>query len=1051
MSGSRVSSRRIISLILPLVVPLLIATGERLRAQEPPAPGGVISVGFIENRGQVDEAVLYYALGPGGAVYFTRNAVVLDLRDPTDLPDPAHDPTAARGVSGIHAEDLKIPARGGCAVWIRFEDAKRLPTVEGRLELPQRHNYFLGNDPGGWRTNVPVCAEVVYRDLWPGVDLVYRAEEGVISYEVVAGPKADPDRISFAYEGAERVTARPDGSIRIETHVGSIIDTRPGSRTHGELRRSEGAEAAKTGNGLRENPSSLLWSTFVGGSSRDLGYGVALDSAENPVVVGYTFSADFPTTPGAYDSTFGGGNVDAVVSKLDASGSTLLWSTYLGGTDGESAKAVALDASGNAIVVGGSESTDFPTTTGAYDESLNGMHDVFVTKIAASGNALLWSTFIGGELGDGAQAVVLDAAGNAVLTGQTYSSDYPTTSGAYDETFNDDTERDAFVSKLNASGTDLLWSTFLGGDMEESARGVVLDASGNPIVTGHTESAGFPTTVGAYDESHNGMGDIYVAKLDASGNALLWSTFLGGEGYDGAETLDLDASGNPVVFGTADSLFPTTPGAYDETCNDTWGDAIVAKLNASGTDLLWSTFLGGGDWESGTGVAVDASGDVLVTGVTASLDFPTTWRAYDRSYNGGPGDVFVARLSSSGDALLWSSYLGGSEYEVGSAIAAVPSGGAVVAGFADNGFPTTAGAYDPSHNGGSDDIFASKLDMSNPDCTSAFTIIQVVGDFNEWDAGVPSMTQVESCVWMDTLSIAAGCHRAKFRTGNSWDVPPDYGTCTSEDPTCQVPLSGDICPVAGVGTAIGWMDFEFPGDYQFVLDEYDSTYHISLLGVPQFTTIQVVGDFNGWDTGVPGMIEIEPRVWVDTLSVGSGCHFMKFLTDGVYGTPPDYGTCTAEDTTCQVSLVGETCLVSGAETALGQIDFTDSGVYEFRLNENDATYEITLIAVTDVVDTGNGVPRDLYLGPAIPNPFNPVTEIAYGIPSSAGVYRVSLKIYDATGRRVKTLVDAARGPGTYRVVWDGRDQRGVQAASGVYFYRLAWRGRAETQRMVLLK
>ncbi len=218
-----------------------------------------------------------------------------------------------------------------------------------------------------------------------------------------------------------------------------------------------------------------------------------------------------------------------------------------------------------------------------------------------------------------------------------------------------------------------------------------------------------------------------------------------------------------------------------------------------------------------------------------------------------------------------------------------------------------------------------------------------------------------------------------------------------------------------------------------------------------FTTIQVVGDFNGWDEGTPGMTEEEPRVWVDTLAVDAGCHYMKFRTDNAWAYPPDYGTCTGQDTTCSVGLAGQVCLVDQPETALGQIDFPSTGNYEFRLDEADSTYTITLVAMTGVVEPGQRTPVVFFLGPAVPNPFNPVTEISYGIPVSDGASRVRMNVYDVLGRNVRTLVDADQAPGIYQVTWDGRDHNGVAVASGVYFYRVTWMEKSETKRMVLLK
>jgi hypothetical protein len=385
---------------------------------------------------------------------------------------------------------------------------------------------------------------------------------------------------------------------------------------------------------------------------------------------------------------------------------SLAWSTFLGGNSYEVAHALALDSLANPVLAGWTLSSDFPTTPGAYDRTFNGNHDVFVAALSASGSALLWSTFLGGSSYEDAHTLALDSLGNPVLAGRTLSSDFPTTPGAYDRTYNGN--HDVFVAILSASGSALLWSTFLGGSEGDSVCGLVLDSSGNPVVAGYTLSSDFPKTPGAYDQTYNGAEDVFVSRLSASGDALLWSTFLGGSGSDVGSDLALDSLENPVVMGyTLSSDFPKTPGAYDQTYNGSH-DVFVSRLSASGSALLWSTFLGGGGSDVGSALALDSSGSPVVMGYTLSSDFPKTPGAYDQTYNGAE-DVFVSRLSASGDALLWSTFLGGGGSDVGSALALDPSGNAVVTGYTlSSDFPKTPGAYDQTYNGGHD-VFVTKF------------------------------------------------------------------------------------------------------------------------------------------------------------------------------------------------------------------------------------------------------------------------------------------------------------------------------------------------------
>jgi len=688
-------------------------------------PPGKPSVGFIENRGQLHESVHYYLLSSDAVVYFTREAVVLDLRETIAQRRENRRKLIPR--RGGHAGEGSFPSasRRGCVVYVYFEGADASRAIEARGRLAAQYNFFLGNDPGRWRTEVPAFAEVVYPEIRPGVDLLWRVEEGDLIYQVVSSPGSDPRPVQFRYEGILGEVEQADGSVRLETPVGTLADVRPvRGREVGELRRLDGPHEHAGASPERDNPSALLWSTYLGGTGWDECFGLACDASGNPVVVGCSDTPDFPTTPGAYDTTFD--NDDFFVAKLDATGSTLLWSTFLGGSNSEYGGGLSIDCSGNPVVTGWTNSSDFPTTPGAYDSS----GSVFVAKLDAAGSTLLWSTFLGVAV-NRRHCLCLDASDCPVLTGETGDyMNFPTTPGAYDTVLNG--SEDVFVSKLDATGSTLLWSTFLGGEYIDSDAVLSLDPSGNAVVMGQTRSSDFPTTPGAYDSVFNdaGAGEVFVAKLDATGSTLLWSTFLGGEVCEGG-ALFLDPLGNPVVTGTTWSpAFPTTPGAYDTTYNGDDCDAFATKLDATGSALLWSTFVGGEDIDQASALFLDSSGNPVVTGWTYSSDFPTTSGACDRSYNGG-GDVFATKLDATGSTLVWSSFLGGSYWEEGSALCRDPSGYAVLTGVTGSlDFPTSPGAYDRTPNGGWDDVFVAKLDMSNPAAVGAAgTIRAITPDF----------------------------------------------------------------------------------------------------------------------------------------------------------------------------------------------------------------------------------------------------------------------------------------------------------------------------------
>ncbi|MEE9167490.1 MAG: SBBP repeat-containing protein, partial [Candidatus Neomarinimicrobiota bacterium] len=392
---------------------------------------------------------------------------------------------------------------------------------------------------------------------------------------------------------------------------------------------------------LSSTGGSLVYSTFLGVGGSDFGRSLAVDNSGNVYVTGWAGSG-FPTTSGAYDTSWNGGSYDVFVAKLNSTGSSLIYSTLLGSGSGDVAMSLALDTSGNAYVTGYTNSTDFPTTSGAYDTSHNGSQDVFIAKLNSTGTSLIYSTFLGGNSNDLGQSLALDTSGNAYVTGYTNSTDFPTTSGAYDTSHNG--AYDVFVAKLNSTGTGLTYSTFLGGSGVDWGLSLALDTSGNSYVSGYTESSSFPTTSGAYQTSFGGPRDVFVTKLNSTGTSLIYSTFLKGSTTDTGRSLAVDSSGNAYVTGSTQSTdFGTTSAAYDTTLFGT-ADVFVAKLNSSGSGLVYSTLVGGGSNEVGYSLALDASGNVYVTGDVYSTDFPTTSGAYDRFHN-GQDDVFVLKLN----------------------------------------------------------------------------------------------------------------------------------------------------------------------------------------------------------------------------------------------------------------------------------------------------------------------------------------------------------------------------------------------------------------------
>jgi uncharacterized protein (TIGR03437 family) len=466
---------------------------------------------------------------------------------------------------------------------------------------------------------------------------------------------------------------------------------------------------------LSSKDLAVQYSTYLGGDGDDRALALAVDPAGSAHLAGQTSSANFPTTPGAFLTALALGGFDAFVTKLDAAGAALGFSTYLGGSGfsrNEEAFDLAVDADGNAYVTGRTFSANFPVTTGAVQTSHGGgtFSDAFVTKIDAAGKNLVYSTYLGGSGEDSGTGIAAAADDSAYVTGATASSNFPTTKGAFQTAPGGSS--DSFVAKLSPEGSTLAYSTLLGGNGTDAAVGIAVDSSGNAYVTGTTSSTNFPTTTGAFQTSGAGGVEGFVSKLNGEGSALVYSTYLGGEGQDNTSGIAVDSEGNAYVTGwTYSKNFPTTAGAFQTAFAGGYTDAFVSKLDAGGAALRYSTLLGGTGDDDGRRVAVDTSGSAYVTGRTNSINFPTTPEAFQTSARGGY-DGYVAKLNAEGTALAYSTYLGGSGSDWGAGLAVDASGNAHVTGLTNSAnFPTSADRIQRSRRPGWE-AFVVKLDAA---------------------------------------------------------------------------------------------------------------------------------------------------------------------------------------------------------------------------------------------------------------------------------------------------------------------------------------------------
>lgn len=697
-----------------------------------------LPMSFEANQGQSDPKVKFLARGSGYTLFLTDTEAVLALKKAE--PKPNADPKAGKDLSQFKRAESPQKVEY-TTLRMKLEGAKPDSRVSGMEELPGKVNYFIGNDPTKWHTNIPTYAKVQYSDIYPGINLVYYGDQKQLEYDLVVQPGADPNQIKLAFEGTEEIRTDEKGDLILKTAGGELRLVKPGvyqeingikqgvgvryvleKRDAGqsETKQGEGAVVAlmvgievaayDTSKPLIIDPV-LAYSTYLGGSGSEFGLGIAVDGSGNAYVAGNTSSTNFPTASPLQPAN--GGGADVFVAKLNAAGSALVYSTYLGGSGNDSDYGIGVDSSGNAYVAGSTDSTDFPTVNPL--QSVNrGFGDVFVSKLNASGSTLVYSTYLGGTGPDEEWGMAVDAAGNAYVTGSTGSTCidigtfcYPTTGSAFQSGFIGGTS-DAFVTKVNTDGSALVYSTILGGGGDETAYGIAVDGSGNAYVTGYTTSTDFPTASPLYGSDATN-GNAFVTKLNAAGSGLVYSTYLGGSnGGEVGNAIAVDGGGNAYVTGlTTSTNFPTASPL--QSANGGASDAFVSKFEADGSALLYSTYLGGSGDDHGDGIAVDGGGNANVAGVTASTDFPTA-SAFQSSFGGGisDGDAFVARLNAAGSALGYSSYLGGTNDEHSGAIAVDSAGDAYVTGYTGStDFPTASPLQ--GTNGGAPDAFVAKI------------------------------------------------------------------------------------------------------------------------------------------------------------------------------------------------------------------------------------------------------------------------------------------------------------------------------------------------------
>ncbi len=603
---------------------------------------------------------------------------------------------------------------------------------EGIEKLEGYYNYFIGNDETKWASNVPLFNEVIIKDVYEGIDVKYYFKGNSLRYDFIINPGANPTLVKMFFEGQNNIFINENGDLVYLTRFGEVKNSelfayQESNRNKNKIECSfaqdkENFISFKLGEFDKTKVliiDPLIYSTFLGGSSCDEGYTIKINSTGNAFIAGYTESTNFPTIVGSYDVSYNSIS-DAFVTKLNTDGTGLVFSTYLGGSNSDWASSITIDDLSNSYITGATRSSNFPSTAGAFDVSYNGngnSSDIFVTKLNSLGTSLTYSTFIGGETEDIGTGIVVDNNGNTFVTGYTGSFEYPKTPNAFDTILNTGgiyNTYDAFITKLNSSGSSLLYSTYLGGTNEDRASSIVIDNDGNAYIGGYTTSLDFPTTPNAYNMIFNGLVDIFITKIDSYGNSLVYSTYFGAPNWDDCSSITIDSANNIYLTGKTNSnSFPTTSQAYNTVLSGSY-DAYVSKLNSYGTNLIYSTFLGGVSSDNGIAIDVDNLGNSYITGYTNSNEttFPITPGAISMVKKNGT-DAFMSLFNSNGSALVYSTYLGSNSGDYGNSIAVNSLGQAYIAGATyatvANDFPISAGAYQTTP-GGSGDAFALKLE-----------------------------------------------------------------------------------------------------------------------------------------------------------------------------------------------------------------------------------------------------------------------------------------------------------------------------------------------------
>ncbi|MBS1910504.1 MAG: SBBP repeat-containing protein [Bacteroidetes bacterium] len=716
---------------------------------------------FVENRGQIRDAdhharpdILYIAESPGTRVYLRAaglSYVFSRVEGQSASPPALGSRVLGSPVLGSRLGTAPPPDTGLRLTVYRMDmdlvGANQNARIESAGATECFANYYLSHTPQGI-TNVRAYDRVTYRDIYPHIDLVYHGTRNGMKYDFVVHPGGRVSDIAIRYTGARTLRQTEAGSVTVESPLGRVEEGTPEVyQTRSDTRRPVRGTYAAAGTTIRFNVGAydaardlvidpaLLWSTFVGGGNSELGAnffntgnvwgpgsgrvggnGCAADRDTTITFVGTTFSLDFPVTPGVAQTTYAGGatDFDCYVVRMSHHGARM-WATYFGGSNQDIAGGVAVDAQHNAYFTAGTRSADFPTTPGAFQSPGGaGTSGAAIVKLDSLGR-LVWSTCYAGASLPG---IAVDGAGNVYVAGSA-SSTVTATPAAFRTNPPAAGQFAGLITKFNSTGTARIWSTFFATAAVTGpsflrfevlgATSLALDRSGNLCLCGTTGAADLPVTGGAFQTTSRGATDAWVAEFDSAGRRQ-WCTYYGGGSDDHASGIAVDAHRNVVVIGTTQSAnLPVTAGAFQTAIAGTGTDCWIARFDSNGTNR-WGTYYGGTNYDYGAGVAIDAAGRIWCSAYSISPDFPVSGDAYQAAMRGNV-DAAVVKLDSNGNR-QWATLLGSPGWDYPEGIAVNTFGCIVTGETSDNGFPTSANAFQRTLSGGSDGFATAFCDAA---------------------------------------------------------------------------------------------------------------------------------------------------------------------------------------------------------------------------------------------------------------------------------------------------------------------------------------------------